>query len=85
MQIPNNSLSFLDSYEGYPFLYRREKLEVYLSSTNNKILAWAYIGELNSLTNENLLLSKVQKERIKNGFKFLSIEYKKYISKTFFL
>ena len=26
MQIPNNSLSFLDSYEGYPFLYRREKI-----------------------------------------------------------
>lgn len=85
MQIPNNSLSFLDSYEGYPFLYRREKLEVYLSSTKNKILAWAYIGELNSSTNKNLLLSKVQKERIKNGFKFLSIEYKEYIAKTFFL
>lgn len=80
MQIRSESLSYLDAYEGYPLLYRRDQLEVYLKESPTKIVAWVYIGLSNHASTKNLLLSDSQKQKISNGFRFLSKPYQRYLS-----
>ena len=81
MEITEMDFLLLDSYEGYPQLYSRSKIEI-LNTKKNKIFkAWVYKGNSDYLGNRNLLLTSIQKKRIQRGFNFLSVEYQNRLSK----
>ncbi|MBI34066.1 MAG: hypothetical protein CMP67_01715 [Flavobacteriales bacterium] len=77
VEIPKIDLALLDAYEGYPELYSRRKLNIQCSGENKKLESWVYLGNLNCISKRNLKLSIIQKERIKEGFEFLSEGYQK--------
>lgn len=81
LEINEHDLSILDEYEGYPELYSREKLSINITHSNELVLAWVYLGSLNYTVSKNLLLSDIQKDRIKKGFPFLSKRYQRKLSK----
>ncbi len=72
-----NEIEFLllDSYEGYPDLYSRSKMEIISPKMNKTYTAWVYTGNSCYVVNRNLLLTGVQKKRINNGFPYLSLKY----------
>jgi gamma-glutamylcyclotransferase (GGCT)/AIG2-like uncharacterized protein YtfP len=81
MEITEMDFLLLDSYEGYPELYSRSKIEI-TNTKNNKIFrAWVYKGNSNYLVNRNLQLTSIQKKRIQGGFTFLSVEYQNRLLK----
>tara|TARA_Y100000589_G_scaffold193120_1_gene182797 strand:- start:8961 stop:9410 length:450 start_codon:yes stop_codon:yes gene_type:complete len=80
-EITEEDLILLDSYEGYPELYSRKQINVFSLKTKTYFKAWVYIGNMNFVVNRNLKLGKFQRDRIKNGFKFLSIEYQRKLTK----
>ena len=80
-EIPEEDLSLLDSYEGYPELYSRRQINVFSSKSKTHLKAWVYEGNLNFVVNRNLELSNIQKDRIRNGFVFLTVEYQKKLLK----
>ena len=81
LEISDEHLFLLDSYEGYPELYSRCELEIHCQNNKKKYKAWVYSGNSNSIVNRNLKLTSIQKQRIQSGFSFLSIEYQKKILK----
>lgn len=74
MLIDEKQIQYLDHYEGYPDLYTREKLTIEDSSGTKK-KAWVYLGVSIHCVKHNLNLTSVQKQRIRNGFSFLSESY----------
>ena len=80
-QITEEDLILLDSYEGFPELYSRIQMNVFSLKTKTYLKAWVYTGNMNFVVNRNLKLNKFQKDRIKNGFKSLSIEYQRKLTK----
>ena len=80
-EIPKEDLILLDSYEGYPEIYSRKQINVFSSKSKTHLKAWVYEGNSNFAVNRNLKLSSIQKERISNGFAFLTIEYQKKLAK----
>lgn len=75
MKVPKEQLHLLDTYEGYPELYQRQKVSVW-DKNQKSIEAFAYIGSPIYSTQKDLKLSSPIKERIRNGFVFLSNQYK---------
>jgi len=80
-EIPEEDLSLLDSYEGYPELYSRRQINVFSSKSKTHYKAWVYEGNLNFVVDRNLELNNIQKDRIRNGFVFLTLEYQKKLVK----
>ncbi len=80
-EIPEEDLILLDSYEGYPELYSRRQINVFSSKSKTHLKAWVYEGNLNFVVNRNLELSNTQKDRIRNGFVFLTVDYQKKLAK----
>lgn len=74
MLIDKKQIQYLDHYEGYPELYTRKKLTIKSPSADN-IEAWVYLGVPSHCVKDNLNLTNVQKQRIRNGFSFLSESY----------
>ena len=81
LEISDEHLLLLDSYEGYPELYSRFELEIHCTNNKKKYKAWVYSGNSNYVVDRNLKLTRTQKQRIQSGFPFLSIEYQKKILK----
>ena len=81
LEISDEHLFLLDSYEGYPELYSRFELEIHCTNNKKKYKAWVYSGNSNYVVDRNLKLTRTQKQRIQSGFPFLSIEYQKKILK----
>lgn len=81
MKVTKEDILLLDSYEGYPDLYLRSKMNIFLPNRNKAYDAWVYTGKSNCIVNRNLLLSKSQKKRINNGFSFLTLEYQNKLLK----
>ena len=81
LEISDEHLFLLDSYEGYPELYSRCKLEIHSLNNKKNYKAWVYSGNSNYVVNRNLKLTSIQKQRIQSGFPFLSIEYQKKLLK----
>ena len=79
LEISDEHLFLLDSYEGYPELYSRYELEIHCLNNKKNYKAWVYSGNSNYVVNRNLKLTSIQKQRIQNGFPFLSIEYQNKI------
>ena len=80
-EIPEEDLILLDSYEGYPELYSRRQINVFSLKSKTHLNAWVYEANLNFVVNRNLELSNIQKDRIHNGFVFLTLEYQKKLAK----
>ena len=81
MEIHEKDLFILDSYEGYPELYSRSKLDIFCADNKSTISAWVYTGNSDYVVERNLNLENIQKERIHNGFKFLSLQYQNNLLK----
>jgi gamma-glutamylcyclotransferase (GGCT)/AIG2-like uncharacterized protein YtfP len=77
MEIDEMEFILLDSYECYPSLYSRSKIEIVSPKTNKTYTAWVYKGNSNYVINQNLKLTDIQKKRLFNGFPFLSVEYQR--------
>tara|TARA_Y100000589_G_scaffold207392_1_gene195586 strand:+ start:325 stop:774 length:450 start_codon:yes stop_codon:yes gene_type:complete len=75
MEITQMEFPLLDSYEGYPQMYSRSKMQIISKNMNKIHTAWVYTGNLNFIIARNLCLTPFQKKRINNGFRFLSKEY----------
>ena len=75
IEISEMDFLLLDSYEGYPKLYSRSKIEIINTKTKKIFKAWVYNGNSDYIGKRNLLLNSDQKKRIQRGFKFLSVEY----------
>lgn len=74
MEVHIDDVDLLDTYEGFPELYKKIDATI-VSSDMETVTTMVYVGVAEYINAEDLLLNDFQKSKIKNGLSLLSPDY----------